>query len=128
MVNSQSIHQIFSQSIHEIKDAAMANTEAIARLEGQLGHLVAKFNIIEGEKLQTQEMARGQYMIDEDGPSSSYHEHVQATTFGSEEVVKETVNLDSKLFLFKAIHGSLWFDLSTYANVIRAAVHTIAST
>jgi hypothetical protein len=31
-------------------------------------------------------------MIDEDGPSNSYHEHVQATTFGSEEVVKEIVN------------------------------------
>ena len=31
-------------------------------------------------------------MIDEDGPNNSYHQHVQATTFGSEEVVKETVN------------------------------------
>ena len=31
-------------------------------------------------------------MIDEDGPSNSYHEHVQATTFGNEKVVKETVN------------------------------------
>jgi hypothetical protein len=34
-------------------------------------------------------------MIDEDGPNNSYHEHVQATTFGSEEVVKETVNEQS---------------------------------
>ena len=70
----------------------MANTEAIARLEGQLDHLVAEFNRIEEEKLQSQEIARGQYMIDEDGTNNSYHEHVQATTFGSEEVVKETVN------------------------------------
>jgi hypothetical protein len=31
-------------------------------------------------------------MIDDDGPSNSYHEHVQATTFGSEKVVKEIVN------------------------------------
>ena len=31
-------------------------------------------------------------MNDEDGPNNSYHEHVQATTFGSEEVVKEIVN------------------------------------
>ena len=31
-------------------------------------------------------------MIDEDGPNNSYHKHVQAITFGSEEVVKETVN------------------------------------
>jgi hypothetical protein len=75
-----------------IKDVAMANTEAIARLEGQLGHLVAEFNRIEEEEFQTQEMVRGQYMIDEDGLSNSYHEHVQATTFESEEVVKETVN------------------------------------
>jgi hypothetical protein len=73
-------------------DAAMANTEAIERLEGQLGHLVTKFNRIEEEELQTQEMARGQYIIDEDGSNNSYHEHVQATTFGSEEVVKEIAN------------------------------------
>ena len=45
-----------SQSIHEIKDVAMANTEAIARLEGQLDHLVAEFNKIKKEKLQSQEM------------------------------------------------------------------------
>jgi hypothetical protein len=76
----------------EIKDEAMANTEAIARLEGHICHLVAEFNKIEEEEFQTQEMARGQYMIDVDGPSNSYHEHVQATVFGSEEVVKETVN------------------------------------
>ena len=83
---------VSSQSMHEIKDAAMANTEAIEMLEGQLGHLVAEFNIVEEEELQIQEMVREQYMIDEDGPSNSFHEHVQATTFGSEEVVKETVN------------------------------------
>jgi hypothetical protein len=79
-----------SQSIHEIKDAAMANTEAIARLEGQLGHLVAEFNRIEEEELQSQEMARGQYVIDQDASSKSYHEHVQATsTLGNEEIVEE---------------------------------------
>jgi hypothetical protein len=70
----------------------MANTEAIARLEGQLSHLVVEFNIIEEEEFQSHEMWRGQYMIDEDCPNNSYHEHVQATTFKSEEVVKETVN------------------------------------
>ena len=32
-------------------------------------------------------------MINEDGPSNSYHEHVQATTTcGSEEIVDETVS------------------------------------
>ena len=34
----------------------------------------------EEEELQSQEMVRGQYMIDEDASSNSYHEHVQATT------------------------------------------------
>jgi hypothetical protein len=65
---NKSSTMVSSQSIYEIKDVAMANTEAIARLEGQLGHLVAKFNIIEKEEFQSQEMAR------------------------SEEVFKETVN------------------------------------
>ena len=92
MQEIKNITMVNSQSIHEIKDVAMANTEAIVRLEGQLGHLVAEFNRIKEEELQIQEMARGKYMIDEDGPNSSYYEHVQATTFGSEEVVKETVN------------------------------------
>ena len=50
---------VSSQSMHEIKDATMANTEAIARLEGQLGHLVAEFNRIEEEVFQSQEMVRG---------------------------------------------------------------------
>jgi hypothetical protein len=49
----------------------VANTEAIERLEGQLGHLVAEFNIIEEEEFQSQEMAR------------------------CEEVFKETVNKPS---------------------------------
>jgi hypothetical protein len=59
-------------------------------LEGQFGHLVAKFNRIEEDKFQSQEMAKGQYMIDKDCPSDPHHEHVQATTtFVSEEVVEE---------------------------------------
>jgi hypothetical protein len=58
----------------------VANTEAVARLEGQLSHLVAEFNRIEEEELQSLEMAIGQYMIDEDCPSDPHHEHVQATT------------------------------------------------
>ena len=77
--NSQGIQElkdatmVNSQSMHEIKDAAMVNIEAIVMLEGQLGHLVAEFNIVEEEELQSQEMVRGQYMIDEDSPSNSYH-------------------------------------------------------
>ena len=82
-----------SQSMHEIKDAAMVNIEAIARLEGQLDHLVAEFNKIEEEVFQSQEMARGQYMINEDASSNSYHEYVQTTTkLVSEEIADEVVS------------------------------------
>jgi hypothetical protein len=79
----RAFRQIVNQPFHEIKDAVVANTKAVARLEGQLGHLVAEFNIIEEEEFPGQEMAREQYMIDK---------HAKAITFGSEEVVKETVN------------------------------------
>jgi hypothetical protein len=84
---------VSSQSIQEIKDTAMANTETIARLEGQIDHLVAKLNIIEQEELQSQEIAREQYMTNVDDISNPYHEHVQATTTrGSEEIVNETIS------------------------------------
>jgi hypothetical protein len=69
----------------------MANNEAIVRLEGQLGHLVAESNIIKEEEFQSQDMVRKQYMIDEVDISNPHHEHVQATTTrGSEEIVDET--------------------------------------
>jgi hypothetical protein len=84
-----------NQGIQELKDVVMSNTKVIARLEGQLSHLVTEFNIVEEEELQSQEMTRGQYMTDEDCSNNSYHEHVQATTFGSEKVFKETVNESS---------------------------------
>jgi hypothetical protein len=75
-----------NQPYQEIIDATVANTKAVARLEGQFGHLVTKFNRIEEEELQSQEMVIGQYMIDDDCPSDPHHEHVQATiTFVSEE-------------------------------------------
>jgi uncharacterized coiled-coil protein SlyX len=51
--------QLIGQSLQEITNTTMANTEAIARLEGQLDHLVAEFNRIEEDELQSQEMARG---------------------------------------------------------------------
>ena len=71
----------------------MANTEAIARLEGQLDHLVAEFNRIEEEEFHSQEMARRHYMIDEDTSSNSHHEHAQTTTkLVSEEIADEVVS------------------------------------
>ena len=91
--------QLTGQSIQEITDATMANTKAIARLEGRLGHLVAEFNRIKEKELQSQEMARRQYMIDEEGPNNSYHEHVQATTLGvrlSRRLFDESQHASSK--------------------------------
>jgi hypothetical protein len=41
-----------NQPCQEIIDATVANTEAVTRLEGQFGHLVAEFNRIEEEELQ----------------------------------------------------------------------------
>jgi hypothetical protein len=76
----EEFRKIVNQPCQEIIDATVANTEAVARLEGQFGHLVAKFNKIEEEELQSQEMTIRQYMIDEDCPSNPHHEHVQATT------------------------------------------------
>jgi hypothetical protein len=43
------VSQELSLEDQKITDATIANTEAIARLEGQLGHLVVEFNIIEEE-------------------------------------------------------------------------------
>jgi hypothetical protein len=64
----EAFRQTVNQPFQEIIDATMANTEAVARLEGQLDHLVDEFNIIEEEEFQNQEMVR------------------------SEEVFKETIN------------------------------------
>jgi hypothetical protein len=44
---------VSSKSIQEIKNTTMVNIEAIASLEGQIGHQVAEFNIIEEEELQS---------------------------------------------------------------------------
>jgi hypothetical protein len=86
----EAFRKTMNQPCQEIIDVTVTNTEAVARLEGRFGHLVAEFNKIEEEEFQSPEMARRQYMIDEDCPSNPHHEHVQATTtFESEEVVEE---------------------------------------
>jgi hypothetical protein len=43
----------------------VANNEAVVRLEGQLGHLVAEFNIIGEEEFQSQEMVRSEEVVKE---------------------------------------------------------------
>jgi hypothetical protein len=64
----EAFRKIVNQPCQGIIDVTVANTEAITRLEGQFGHLVVEFNIVEEEEFQSQEMTR------------------------SEEVFKETVN------------------------------------
>jgi hypothetical protein len=56
----EAFRQTVNQPFHEIKDAAMANTKAVARLEGQLSHLVVEFKLIKEEEFQSQEMGREQ--------------------------------------------------------------------
>jgi hypothetical protein len=57
-------------------------------MEGQIDYLVAEVNIIEEEELQSELMAQGNYMIDEDDASHYCHEHVLDTTIlESKEIV-----------------------------------------
>jgi hypothetical protein len=50
--------------------------------------LVVEFNRINDEEFQSQLMAKGHYMIDEDESNNSCHKHVQAiTTLESEQIV-----------------------------------------
>lgn len=80
--------ELTGQAISDVKNATMKNTQAIARIEGKLEYLVGEVTRIEEEELQSQLMAAGHYMIDEDDASHSDHEHVPAITIlESEEIV-----------------------------------------
>jgi hypothetical protein len=87
--------QSTDKNLQELKNATMANIRdiqelkgSIARIEGQIGHLVTKLNRIEEEELQSQLMIERHYMSDEDDSENSYHEHAQVTTtLESEEIV-----------------------------------------
>jgi len=93
MPELKNVTMLDSLAIREIEDATMANTSTIQRLEGQHNHLVAALNIMEEKEFQSQLMATGHYMIDEEDSINLHHEHVQATTtLGSEVVFEETVN------------------------------------
>jgi hypothetical protein len=85
--------ELTGQAISDVKNDTMENTQAIARIEGQLEYLVAEVTRIEEEEFQSQLMVRGHYMIDRDDFSNLHHEHVPAiTTLGSELVFEEIVN------------------------------------
>jgi hypothetical protein len=47
----KAVMHLSCQSISDVKNATMANTPAIERLEGQLDRLVAKLNIMEEKEL-----------------------------------------------------------------------------
>jgi hypothetical protein len=70
----EAFRKTVNQPCQEIIDATVANIEAIARLEGQFGHLVVEFNIIEEEEFQSQEMARIEEIFEEtvNEPSLEY--------------------------------------------------------
>jgi hypothetical protein len=73
-----------SRDIQELKSYT---TQAMSRLEGQIGHLVTELNRIEEEELQSQLMIERHYMSDEDDSENSYHEHAQVTTTLDEDVI-----------------------------------------
>jgi len=72
--------ELTGQTISDVNSATMENTQAIAKIEGQLEYLVAEVTKIEEEEFQSQLMAKGHYMIDEDDASHSCHEHVPTIT------------------------------------------------
>jgi hypothetical protein len=112
MQELKNVTMVDSSAIREIEDPTMANTSAIQRLEGQLNHLVAEFNRLEEEEFQSQLMAEGHYMIDEDDSSYLHYEHAQATTtFGSEVVFEKIINEPSLEDPFEESSAQFKFDL-----------------
>jgi hypothetical protein len=86
--------QELKNSNQELKNATMANSReiqelksSIARIEGQISHLVIELNRIEEEELQSQLIIEKHYMSDEDKSEIFYHEHVQVTTTLDEDEV-----------------------------------------
>jgi hypothetical protein len=86
--------QALTQSNDKLTNATMSNTRdiqelkgSVARIEGQIGHLVTELNRIEEEELQSQLMIERHYMSDEDDSENFYHEHTQVTTTLDEDVI-----------------------------------------
>jgi hypothetical protein len=63
----ETFRKTVNQPCQVIIDATMANTEEVARLEGQFGHLVSEFNLVEEEEFQIHEMAHT--------PQESFEQH-----------------------------------------------------
>jgi hypothetical protein len=113
MSNDQTMQEL-KQSREELKNATMSNNQAmqelktasisdneniqnLAKIEGHIDYLVAEFNRMEEEELQSQLMAEGHYMIDEDDASHSCYEHVPDTTIlESKEIVDNIEEQEEK--------------------------------
>jgi outer membrane biosynthesis protein TonB len=89
-----------NQDMQELKTASISDNENIqnlAKIEGHIDYLVAEFNRMEEEELQSQLMAEGHYMIDEDDASHSCYEHVPDTTIlESKEIVDNIEEQEEK--------------------------------
>jgi len=104
--------ELTDQAISDVKNVVMENTQAIARIEGQMEYLVAEVTKIEEEEFHSQLMATGYYMIDDDDFNISYHEHAQATaTLGSEVVFEEIFNEPSLEDPFEESDAQIEFNL-----------------
>jgi hypothetical protein len=90
MSNDQ-ITQELKRCREELKTASLSDNENIqnlAKIEGHINYLAGAFNRMEEEELQSQLMAEGHYMIDEDDASHSCHEHAPDTIIlESKEIV-----------------------------------------
>jgi len=74
--DSQNIQEL----TNEIRDSNQFTHQAIVKMEGEIDYLVAEFNRIEEEELQSQLRAQDHYMIDEDDATHSCHDHIHGTT------------------------------------------------
>jgi hypothetical protein len=82
---------------HPFKRSKMPLWPTLRRFKGWKDNLIiwlaVELNRMEEEEFQSQLMAIGPYMIDEDDSSNLHHEYVQATaTLGSEVVFEKIVS------------------------------------
>jgi hypothetical protein len=85
----QRTDQAIQSNNRDIQELKSYTTQAMSRLEGQIGHLVTELNRIEEEELQSQLMIERDYMSDEDDFKIFYHEHAQVTTTLDEDEVMD---------------------------------------
>jgi hypothetical protein len=90
----KALMQSTDKFMQRIDQAVQSNTRdiqelkgSVARIEGQISHLVTELNRIEEEELQSQLMIERHYMSDEDDSEIFYHEHTQVTTTLDEDVI-----------------------------------------